>query len=72
MDISKSIGKYRLVTEPFCGPKDLFVRLPSFIQLMVIAMITKVFAVKPPDSKGKTGMMGTSVVSSSSTNSSGK
>ena len=32
LDIYRSIGNYRHITPPACKSKDLFVRLPSFIQ----------------------------------------
>jgi hypothetical protein len=66
LDISRSIGKYRFVNEPFCEAKALFVRLPSIIQLGTALAVTHVFPVKKPDVKGKTNMMGTTVVSTSS------
>ena len=32
LDISRSFGKFRHITPPSCSTKDLFVRLPSFVQ----------------------------------------
>jgi hypothetical protein len=67
LDIKRSIGLYRHVTEPFCDPKQLFVRLNSVIQLLSTSSVTYIFPVKKPDAKtGKTGMMGTTVQRSSS------
>jgi len=67
LDIKRSMGLVRHITPPACSPKDLFVRLPSFIQLMASIMVIAVFPVKKPEMKtGKTGMMGTTVVSNSS------
>jgi len=58
-DIAGSVGRVRHITAPFCGGKDIWFRLTSVMQLLVFTAITIVFPVKKPDSKGKTGMMGT-------------
>ena len=65
-DIKDSIGVVRHVDPPLCAAKDAFVRLPTFIQLLASSAVSYVFPVKPPDKKGKTGMMGTTVTSTSS------
>lgn len=64
-DIMDSIGKVRHVDPPLCAAKDAFVRLPSIIQIFASAACSYVFPVKKPDQKGKTGMMGTTVMTSS-------
>ena len=53
-----------------CEPKNVFIRLPSFVQLMAAVAVTYVFPVKKPEMKtGKTGMMGTTVINSTSSQS---
>ena len=69
-DIAISVGKYRHITPPMCEPKNVFIRLPSFVQLMAAVAVTYVFPVKKPEMKtGKTGMMGTTVINSTSSQS---
>ena len=69
-DIAISAGNFRHVEPPFCEAKNVFVRIPSFVQLFATAGVTYAFPVKKPDKKtGKTGMMGTSVKSSTSSTS---
>ena len=65
-DIAISAGKVRHIEPPLCGAKNLFVRIPSIVQLFVLAAVTYVFPVKKPDNKGKTGMQGTTVTTTSS------
>ena len=48
-DISISAGKFRHVNPPLCKAATLFIRPPSFIQMMVIAVVLTVFPVKNPN-----------------------
>lgn len=70
-DIRDSMGLVRHVDPPLCASKDAFVRLPSFIQILATASCSYVFPVKKPESKtGKTGMMGTTVMQSTTSSAS--
>ena len=65
-DIAISVGKYRHITPSFCEAKNVFVRLPTFVQFFAIASITYVFPLKKPeDAKYKAAMLKQTVVSSS-------
>ena len=55
LDISRSLGKMRHITPPACAAKDLFVRLPSFIQMIAGIMTMHVFPVKRPVPQDGTG-----------------
>jgi hypothetical protein len=63
-DIHSSIGNYRHVFPPFCEPKNLFVRLPTFVQLYIVLMIIWAFPVRSyGDGNTKGGSMKGSTLS---------
>ncbi|GMI33210.1 hypothetical protein TeGR_g13759, partial [Tetraparma gracilis] len=70
LDIYLAAGKYRHVSDPLCEPKNTFVRLPSFIQLLAVGAVAKIFPVKPPERKNGVGnkamVTGTSTMVSTS------
>ncbi|GMI09717.1 hypothetical protein TrVE_jg2923 [Triparma verrucosa] len=61
-DIVTAINVVRHIVPPFCEGKNAFIRLISLMQILLCLCITYVFPVKKPDVKGRTGMMGTTKV----------
>ncbi|GMH61777.1 hypothetical protein TL16_g03334 [Triparma laevis f. inornata] len=61
-DIVTAIGVVRHIIPPFCDGKNAFIRLISLMQVLLVFCITKVFPIKKPDVKGRTGQMGTTKV----------
>lgn len=61
-DIVTAIGVVRHIVPPFCDGKNAFIRLISLMQVLLVFCITKVFPIKKPDVKGRTGQMGTTKV----------
>jgi hypothetical protein len=48
-DIAGAVGRVRHITDPFCESKDVFVRLSSFVQIVIVCFLAYVFPVKRPE-----------------------